>query len=228
MIIEVFRDKDLLARVRAELQGAKLDETSTEDYFKTILGLPILQSVHAEVLRLYVEVESVFMSTRHDIRINQWRFPRNSLLLLPTGPAHRDESFWNTREGQYPLDQFWADRFLAYTNDPKSGPRKKITVENEKIKKNPRRTASSTKESTFINSGLANSYMPFGVGDRACPGRFFARREMIAFCALIVDRFEIDILSTEKEFKISPAFYGFGTQRPHNNIAFRIRHRAQI
>lgn len=76
-----------------------------------------------------------------------------------------------------------------------------------------------------MTSGLANSYMPYGVGERMCPGRGFARREIIAFCALMVDRFDIEIVPTKKEFELNPLFYGIGTQRPLRSIPFKIRKR---
>lgn len=224
-IIEIFRDKDVLSRVRAELQSAGFTGITTDQDIDQFLGLPLLQSIHAEILRLRVDVQSVFTSDREDIRINEWRFPRKSLLLVPTGAAHKDENFWNTKNGKYPLNRFWADRFLLYPNDPQSGPRKKTVVEIEKAAQQQKKIAVATSDPKFISSGLANSFMPFGVGERTCPGRFFARREIIAFCAQIVDRFDIDILLMEKDFEISSKFYGLGTQRPQCRIPFRIRRR---
>ncbi|KAL9594371.1 MAG: hypothetical protein Q9219_007065 [cf. Caloplaca sp. 3 TL-2023] len=40
----------------------------------------------------------------------------------------------------------------------------------------------------FSASGLTDSYMPFGIGKRTCPGRGWAQREIVMFCALITDR----------------------------------------
>ena len=67
--------------------------------------------------------------------------------------------------------------------------------------------------------------MLYGIEKRSCPGRGFARREIVAFCALIVEKFDIKILSTEKTFEISSAFYGIGTQRPLRSILFKVRNR---
>lgn len=182
--------------------------------------------MYAEVLRLRVEVQSVFTSARDDILINEWRFPKKSLLLVPTGPAHRDEAFWNTKNGRHPLNQFWANRFLVYTNDPLSGPHKKAASEVRKCEQHQKEALRDLSRPKFLSSSLSNSFMPFGVGERMCPGRFLARREIVAFCALIVDRFDLEILSAEDKFDISPTFYGFGTQRPQNKIPFKIRRRA--
>ncbi|MCJ1245233.1 hypothetical protein MMC30_002436 [Trapelia coarctata] len=220
MIVEIFKDKDLLTRVRTELKAANLDRITLGQDIDTLLSLPLLQAVHAEVLRLRVEVQSVFYSEREDIRINEWRFPKKSLVLVPTGPAHRDTNVWNTQDGARPLDTFWADRFLAYPNDPRSGPIRKPAALAEK----PIRQKSNN-EPKFISNGMADFYMPYGVGERTCPGRFFARREMVAFCAKIVNEFDVEILSREKDFKSNTIFYGLGTQRPLNRIPFKIRKR---
>lgn len=68
--------------------------------------------------------------------------------------------------------------------------------------------------------------MPYGVSERTCSGRFSARRKIAAFCAKIVSDFDIEILSTEDDFALSPSFYGLGTQRPLNKIPFKIHKRA--
>ncbi|KAK3173546.1 hypothetical protein OEA41_006876 [Lepraria neglecta] len=182
-IIEIFRDKDLLSRVRAELSAAGIDGIITDHDIDKLLKFPLLQSVYAEVLRLRADIQSVFCSEREDIRINEWRFPKRSLLLVPTGPAHRDEDFWNTRDGERRLNKFWADRFFVYANDPRSGPRKKIVAQMDKATVYTSTNTAATNSPKFVSSGLSNSFMPHGVGERVCPGRFFARREIIAFCA---------------------------------------------
>lgn len=224
-IIEVFKDKELLRRVRGELAAADFDGITSTQQLNKLLSLPLLQSIHAEVLRLRVEVQTVFTSNQEDIRINEWRFPRSSLVLVPAGAAHRDINFWNTKDGKYPLKRFWADRFLVYPNDPHSGPRRSHVTKTDGI---PCVKVKSGNESTtpkYISSGLANSFIPFGLGERICPGRAFARRIIVAFCAMVVHQYDIEILSNEEEFAMNPAFYGLGTQRPINKIPFKIRKR---
>lgn len=76
-----------------------------------------------------------------------------------------------------------------------------------------------------ISSGMADAWIPYGVGERTCPGRFFAKREIILFCAEIVSEFDLELLATEKHFKANSRFYGLGTQRSLNEIPFRLRRR---
>jgi len=183
--------------------------------------------VYAEVLRLRVEIQSVFYSDREDIQVNEWRFPKKSLLLVPTGPAHRDPDFWNTRDGEHPLDTFWADRFLVYPNDPLSGPRRKTAAALSKSEQDRIQNLIDRGKPRFVSTGMADSYMPYGVGERTCPGRGFSRREIVAFCASIVNDFDIELLTTQKHFESSTTFYGLGTQRPLGSVPFKVRRRAK-
>ena len=51
----------------------------------------------------------------------------------------------------------------------------------------------------FLNKDLSrsSSYRPFGGGVTYCPGRFIARREVIAFVALVLYRFDIDLANIQ-------------------------------
>ena len=223
-VIEIFRDKSLLSRVRAELTAAEYRGiTSSEDIDK-LSSLPLLQSINTELLRLRIEVQTVFSSDREDIHINQWKFPRNTLLIVPAGPAHRDLDVWNTKNGEHPVDQFWADRFLVHPEDPQSGPRNNHIAHERSSVKTARMSTNAVK-AKFVSSGLANSLVPWGIGERTCPGRAIARREILAFCAIVVDQFDIEILSSDKPIVLDPAFYGIGTQRPVGRIPFKVRKR---
>lgn len=83
-----------------------------------------------------------------------------------------------------------------------------------------------SKQPKFVNSGLADSYMSYGIEERTCSGRNFARREIVAFCALIVHYFDVELHVTNKGFEETSTFYEIGTQRLRNKISFRIRKRA--
>ena len=96
-IIDIYRDKILLSRIQEELTAADLHgKTSSQAVDTVLLGL----------LRLRVKVQTVFSSDQEDIRINVWRFPKKSLVIIPAGAAHRDQAFSNTKDGEYPVDKF--------------------------------------------------------------------------------------------------------------------------
>lgn len=42
----------------------------------------------------------------------------------------------------------------------------------------------------------SSSYRPFGGGSTLCPGRFLARREVLTFVALVLDRFDLELAAT--------------------------------
>lgn len=226
-IIEVFRDKQLLFKVREELARIEFHGTADDEDVEKLLTSPLLQSICNELLRLRVEVQTIFSSDKEDIQINQWRIPKGSLVVVPAGDAHKDPQVWNTRNGQYPLDTFWAERFLAYPGDPQSGPRKPSHPDSD-LTKAPGGTLQGDPPK-LVTSGLADCYMPFGIGERTCPGRGFARREIILFCAYAVGRYDIDFVSSRnQDYDMTTAFYGIGTQRPKGKIPFRIRRRDYV
>jgi cytochrome P450 len=220
MIIEIFRDPNLLARIRSDLDTIAESPQHTGSWIEELMALPLLQSVYAEVLRLRVDVQTVFRDNREDIRVNNWTFPKKSLLLVPTRPAHRDENYWNTRDGQYPLDRFWSDRFLEFPGEPRSGPSRAIRARSE-----AHRNGSGQGKPKFITAGTSDSWIPYGVGERACPGRFFAQREIVAFCAIIVQNYEVRLpgLDAISHVSANDVFYGLGVQRPRAALPFRMR-----
>ena len=214
----MFKDRSLLARVRCELEESKFQGDVD---IENLLSLPLLQSVYAETLRVRVEAVAILYSERDDIHINEWRIPRNNVLLLQTAPAHMDTDFWYTDEGRHPVDRFWADRFLEYPDKAHSGPTQKTSDESKVA------PANNCGKPRFVGTGLANYFIPFGVGERLCPGRLFAKRLMIAFCAYVVQNFDVEILSDQAHFESNSVFFGIGTQRPKDKIPFRIRKRVR-
>ncbi|KAG9241617.1 cytochrome P450 [Calycina marina] len=223
-IVEVFKDKVLLARVRAELATVNFHGVHAKEDVDLLLGIPLLQSIYAEVLRLRVEVVHLFHSKHEDIQLKEWKIPKSHLSVIETYSAHKNADFWNTRDGQYPLDTFWADRFLIYPNDPSSGPLKKSQRE---LKSKAAETMSPGKP-FFKESGTADSFFPYGIGERTCPGRFFARRAIISVCATIVHDYDIDLLNGRNHFQTNDVFWGTGTQRALTKIPFKIRKRSDM
>ena len=215
-IIEVFRDERLLHRIRRDLSDIGFQGIVSSEAVDKLLAIPLLQSVYSELLRLRVEVQTIFSSETEDIRVNQWKIPQGGLVVVPAGAAHRDPNVWNTGHGKYPLDQFWADRFLVYNGDKQDI----LTSPSDSDLK-----GASTGKAKFVNSGLTDTFMPYGIGERTCPGRGFARREIITICALFVERYDIKFVNKRQDFGMSTTFYGIGTQRPRSLIPFRIRER---
>jgi cytochrome P450 len=101
-IIEIFSDATLLSRVRAELRAADFQSFTTNAAVDKLISLPLLQSIYSEVLRLRVEVQHVLYSNHDEIQLNEYRFPRRQIIMVPSGPAHLNADAWNTRDGEHP------------------------------------------------------------------------------------------------------------------------------
>jgi len=142
-----------------------------------------------------------------------------------------DEEVWNTGTDKdpHPLEDFWSDRFLIYPNNPSSGPLKKHTQPQAKNSLNT--TATPIAQEThgppkFSLEGLSGAWVPYGGGQRMCPGRHFAKQEMIATFAMLCTAYDIE-LRTEEGFKPEPdlTYFPFGGLPPKGKIPFRIRRR---
>ncbi|KAL8727056.1 MAG: hypothetical protein Q9166_006299 [cf. Caloplaca sp. 2 TL-2023] len=230
-VIQVFRDVALLSRVRAEIKGAiTATEPNIQFDLDKLLQSPLLLSIYCETLRLNVDAYVMRYTDRADLHIENWTFPKESVVLTATTPAHTDETFWNTGPaGAHRVDQFWAERFLVYPGDSQSGPVKasNTTIANDEVALRCRdeTVAYQSGKPVFSTAGTAGHYLPFGGGERICPGRHLAKRGIIATCALMVTMFDIDIRATEADIRPDPAYSGFGSQRPAKPVPFRIRKR---
>ena len=179
---------------------------------------PLLQSIYAEVLRLHIAAFIMRSPEWENMKLKNWIFPKGDIVLIATTPAHMDEKVWNTgKANEHPLNQFWADRFLVFPGEPTSGPRKSTNgAVIPQIEEGD--------EPAFSIEGLDGSWIPYGGGFRACPGRHFAKREILMTFAVMVTMFDIDV-DGSRALKTDPRANGLGAQRPMNRIPFRIRER---
>lgn len=60
-------------------------------------------------------------------------------------------------------------------------------------------------------------------GNGMCPGRFLARDAIISTCALLVERYDIEIIT--ESLDMDPWRFGLSVGRPRSPIAARIRRR---
>lgn len=137
-----------------------------------------------------------------------------------------NKEYWNpgTSEDPHPLDTFWAERFIVYPDDPDSGPLRK--------ERRPRETSTPSKEERkqrepyFSLRGLKDVYTPFGGGSSLCPGRHFARQEVLVTLARLVLYYDIELSVPEGwEPRMDPAFFPTGTLPPLDKVPFRVRKR---
>ena len=196
----------------------------------TLLKQPLLQSIYAETLRLYVCGYITRSPSRSSLLVNNYVFPQNSVLLASSDPAHFDPLVWNTCAGRFPLSTFWSSRFVVRREDPDSGPLRRAQKGEECLQsKNSSSPAASSADAQsparFSLNGLNGAWIPYGGGFRACPGRHFAKREILMTCAMMLATFDVKVLAQEKDLKVRDGRYGLGSQKPVRKIPVKIRRR---
>ena len=156
--VHAFCDISLLAQIRQDLTSM----TKPGDQLKHDLGKlekqPLLLSMYAETLRFGVQIHVPRTAPHRDLSIGNLQIPKNKLILINTWLAHTDETIWNSRNGTFPLDSFWAQRFLIDPKDPSSGPTKKKARACERIEAEP----SGAGEVQFSLEGLEGAWIPYG------------------------------------------------------------------
>lgn len=155
-VFHVFRQPELLNRVRQSIALYSGSGPGQVEGNKNVSEDPLLSSIYAETLRLYIDAYAVVTSPHEDTRVGQWLLPKGTLAVLNTAISHMDKSFWNTQHMRHPVDAFWAERFLVDPADPSSGPAR---MECRPPKSNP--PAGSDKP-YFSVSGIEGSWFPFG------------------------------------------------------------------
>lgn len=203
--VEILQSKDLYADAVMEVRTASVSSgDSTRFDLKKLLELPLLQSIYAETLRIYVT--AMFLrKTAKDTQLGAFTVPQDSTVMLCSHSEQMNEKLWNpTCSPEIPaVTEFWGRRFLDEDPSlPDSGPRFKVEE---------------------ISGG---KWLPFGIGARQCPGRDMAKREIFLTFAVLSTYFDIEIMQ-EKGWKPKPkiARFGFGTMPPAEETPFRIRRR---
>jgi cytochrome P450 len=217
-IFQICRDPELIASVRAEVDACSLKAADGRIRFDIdrLLRLPVLQAVYAETLRLRMHFYIIRMSDNVDLDIRDWAIPRRKVIVTPTTVAHMDSKAWSTgSKNEHPLDQFWIGRFLKYPSSQSSHNNTQL------------HDSSASSSPIFSTKDLEGSWIPYGGGPRQCPGRHFAKRQILLTTALMVSLFDCEIL--EDGLKVQEDFtlkgFGSGVSHPVGKVPMRIRRR---
>ena len=202
--------------------------------------------MYAEALRLYVGVLLVREPTRDNYSFRGWSIKKTEILAISTRTEAMNPEIWSTGgdDNPHPLDVFWADRFIVDPADPNSGPLKKPKGRNHNSKANSVTSQSNqavnsannndnkendhdTQKPYFSMEGLSASWIPYGGGQSHCPGRHFAKQQMIISNAIFLTAFDIELIEEEdkKRPNVDMSCFGFGAMPPDRKIPFRIRRR---
>lgn len=168
-------------------------------------------------------------TTGGDFQLGAWSIPEGSILGLPSRAGALNKDVWNSGTDQepHPLEHFWAERFLIYHNDPTSGPLRRPHSSSKSTASRMTDGSNVSDEPVFSVKGLKNVYTSFGGGAALCPGRHFARTEVLSTLARLVLWYDIELRVSEAwEPRMDPAFFPTGTLPPLDKVPFRIRRRA--
>lgn len=173
-------DPALLPNLRREAKAAVTGGQQPFFDLQKLLNSPWLQAVYTETLRLRV-VFSIVRDAERDTEIDGFAIPRGAIVQAPIPLAHRHSAAWGDAEGRHPPDEFWPGRHLSPKTGPKSG-------EDDK--------GGDMEFAVGGGSGSQTSgyWFPYGGGITMCPGRHFAKQEIIGTLALFLVRFDIEVV----------------------------------
>ncbi|PSR75302.1 cytochrome P450 [Coniella lustricola] len=222
-------DNSLRDCVRSELTAI-----GTLDPKTLCQSVPTLNSIFAETLRLHSTMYSMLTARGTDANLGKWRLPQGKIGVVNTGISHMDEHIWNTHRGEHPLSKFWAYRFLINPNDPSSGPLNKNArlhnaksshIKSEEAEEYAANASISSSGSAFSLEGLEGSWVPYGAGRHACPGRVLSKHIILFTCAKILSQYDIELCDGPVSIKKDSWSFGFNVAVPTEKIPFRIRKR---
>ncbi|ORY71962.1 putative cytochrome P450 [Pseudomassariella vexata] len=179
MIMEITKDPSLLQAIRDEVATAHKTDLETGALMidsDKLVTLPLLQSVFTEVLRMHINF-NIIRHVKEPIAMKGFVIGKGSMLQVPMLVPHYDESVWGV-EG-HPAKEFWAGRHLKYVEDTDE-------------------SGSVSRKLAYSMAGRSNSFFPFGGGQFICPGRHFAKYEILTTIALVVSKFDIEFIEWTK------------------------------
>lgn len=207
--------------------------------FPIFSSAPLIQSMYAETLRLRFAF-IILRGVKDEVALGDCFIPRKNVIAMSTYHAHRDQESWNanTVKESHSLDEFWAERFLVYPGNsnsplqPSSKGKHSPTPSNmEKPSLVPvaaRFNKSPVALPHFSTEGLAGAWIPYGGGQNMCPGRHFAKQEVLVTFASLVTSFDIQLIDDSPP-KVDWRGFGLGMLAPAGKgIRFRIKRRRHL
>lgn len=238
MIAEIIRDPALLCDVRFIVDSCCINSALSElefDFVK-LCDEPLLQSVYAKTLRLHVASFLFRGPDRKEFNLKGWCIPRDAVILVSSFNAQMDPAIWSTRDERHchPIDHFWAQRFLEDTKEGSRStdpPFSKTSVDGSSLEppgipssKATSRDGTPPSTPVFSLKGRSGAWIPYGGGQRMCPGRHFAKQEMISSLAIMLTLFDIELVDKMGNIPENDmAGFGFGALWPKQEMPVRMR-----
>jgi len=210
-LISPVTQSDVLRRIQTEID--KADQAAGGVDISTLLSQPLLNSALHETLRHYVDA-LVTRQLKMDMVVDGYLMKKDDLIMAPSSLNQHDPTFWEN-ENEPSADTWYAERFLKHD--------------------------SGTGKDTFSTSWSSGKFFPFGGGTHVCPGRVFAKQEILGALATFFLKFEVqfvEYLGTDKIGKtvsrgkgpsgfpkVKRQYAGNGTLNMDGDIRVRMRRR---
>ncbi|KFY81326.1 hypothetical protein V500_11534 [Pseudogymnoascus sp. VKM F-4518 (FW-2643)] len=227
-LIDILMRPTLAATARAEIAALSPGEINMQ----ALLTSPLLQSIYAEELRLRNAILIQRTPIVDTFKIGPWKFPKGDMIMASSWQEARNRETWNQRGRngeEHDVEEFWAERFLVYKDDPLSGPRLVDAAKvksGEEAEKAERAEGGEAAPPKFAPEKVAGQFIPYGGGENICPGRFYAKQEAMAGMALFLAKFEIELqLEPGRVLVPNKNQFGFGVMGPVGEIKARMRRR---
>ncbi|KAH7142831.1 cytochrome P450 [Dactylonectria estremocensis] len=232
MMLGILLDSDIKDRVMAEIEPT-FHENSLSFDINRLCAAPLLNSIYCETLRVRVAAPVGRASLIPNLKFGKWQMKQGVGMLSTSWMGGHDESFWNAGRvfadgsAEHPVDSFWAERFLQYRDDPTSGPIRKQDGKATTVQNPKKRTVEDDRNARVVTEGMQGHWYPYGGGTKMCPGRFFAKQELMAGVSVVLRAFEIELLDHSTASKVRPNmdYFPFGTIPPKGKVAVRIKRR---
>lgn len=154
--------KDVLLRILREIKEARRHDGEID--VARLLSQPLLNSVLHETLRHYVD-SLVTRQLASDTILDGYLLKKGDLIMAPSSLSQHDSVFWEEEEQGPSVNTWCAERFLRHN--------------------------AMTGKDEFSSSWTSGKFFPFGGGGYICPGRVFAKQEILIALATLLLQFEI-------------------------------------
>lgn len=223
-LFSVLATPNLLSRTRHEI-SKEMPQSSVflASRATKLTSSSLLQAIYAETLRLNV-ITLITRTVKKETKVGPYLLRKGQNIMVSTHIEHLNPQWDVTTDDQlHRSTEFYPDRFLTI---PERNPKSKPPIPMAYIPEIEQEHLRDEYEAVFSLDGRQGQFLPFGIGEHMCPGRHFAKHQMIVTFAALVSRFDIELLTPEgwkPESDLSR--YGFGTQGPKQKVEFRIRRR---